>query len=134
MPLLIKNNVETINFEDYSFWDQVALMHHADTFISIHGAGFSNVIFMQEGSYILELVNQKYADVEFKMPFWKLSDACHHNYFVQFGQVRENASTLLRRGPNHDTINRFLADENITIDVSLFDENLRLIQSLRDTN
>lgn len=131
IPILKKYDVEILNFEDYSFWDQVALMHHADSFISIHGAGFSNVIFMQEGSLILELVNQQYAEAEYKMPFWKLSVACNHHYFVQFGKVNENASKLLRRGSNHDNVNRYLADENIVIDVKLFEENIQQMMAFK---
>lgn len=42
-------------FEDYSFWEQVAIMRKTETLISIHGAGLSNVLFMKEGSRVIEL-------------------------------------------------------------------------------
>lgn len=44
-----------INFEDHSFWEQVAMMQQADVLVSVHGAGLSNVLFMREGSRVIEL-------------------------------------------------------------------------------
>lgn len=127
LPIIKKYDFEIINFEDYSFWDQVALMHNAKTFVSIHGAGFSNILFMPKESNVMELVNQTYADLEYKFPFWKLAITCEHNYFVQFGQVHSEASRFLRRGSEHDNEKRYLADENIFIDSVLFEKNLQLM-------
>lgn len=44
-----------IHFEDYSFWEQVLIMRQTEVFISIHGAGLSNVLFMKEGARVIEL-------------------------------------------------------------------------------
>jgi hypothetical protein len=124
IPILDEYDFSILNFEDFSFWDQVALMHHAKTFVSIHGAGFSNCLFMQPGSCVLELVNQAYADQEYKFPFWKLANAAQLKYFVQFG-APVNPNARLRRGAKHDHDNSYLADENIVIDNTLFILNIQ---------
>lgn len=122
-PILVEHNFAILNFEDYSFWDQIALMHYAKCFVSIHGAGFSNCLFMPFGSSVLELVNQVYADLEYKFPFWKLACAAGLKYHVQFGQPINNNQNL-RRGGNHDHHNAYLADENIMISFDLFRNNI----------
>jgi hypothetical protein len=132
LPVLDSFGYESINFEDFSFWDQVALMNNAKSFISVHGAGFSNVMFMKPGSAVLELINEPYAKVEYQFPFWKLSSAAKLNYFAQFCSLRPEASKLLRRGKNHDSINTYLADENVIVNTELFRENLEKMHSLKE--
>lgn len=123
LPILEKNDFQIIVFDDLSFWDQVAMMHYAECFISIHGAGFSNMLFMKEQSLVMELVNQSYADIEYKFPFWKLANACNLNYFVQFGSV-QNKNTKLVRGSNPKPNDNYLVDENIIINKELFEMNI----------
>lgn len=127
LPILKEYNFTIINFEDYSFWDQVALMNHAETFVSVHGAGFSNVMFMKPESSVLELINEPYAKVEYQFPFWKLSSAAQLNYYTQLCCLNPKASKLLRRGHTHDNENKYLADENIVVDVDLFISNIELM-------
>jgi hypothetical protein len=127
LPILKEFDFTIINFEDYSFWDQVALMNHAETFVSVHGAGFSNAMFMKPGSSVLELINEPYAEVEYQFPFWKLSSAAQLNYYAQLCALNPNASKLLRRGHTHDSENKYLADENIVVDIDLFIRNIELI-------
>jgi hypothetical protein len=122
-PILLEHDFTILNFEDYSFWDQVALMHNAKSFVSIHGAGFSNCLFMQPKSAVMELINKAYADLEYKFPFWKLACAAELNYFVQFGNPK-NQNKKLRRGSAHDHENVYLADENILIESGLFSNNI----------
>ncbi len=122
-PILLEHDFAILNFEDYSFWDQVALMHSANTFVSIHGAGFSNCLFMQPESAVLELVNKAYADLEYKFPFWKLACAAKLKYHIQFGDPK-NQNRNLRRGSAHDNDNVYLADENISIQSLLFRKNI----------
>lgn len=52
---LLKKGFEILNFEDFTFWNQVAIVNNADVLVSIHGAGLSNVLFMNRGSKVVEL-------------------------------------------------------------------------------
>ena len=123
LPILKENDFQVVLFDDLSFWDQVAMMYHADCFISIHGAGFSNMLFMKEETAVLELINKSYADIEYKFPFWKLANACNLNYYVQFGVVKNKNSKLVR-GSNPKPNDNYLVDENIIINIETFQKNI----------
>ena len=126
IQILKKYDFEILTFEDISFWDQVLIMNDLDCFISIHGAGFSNMIFMNENSAVFELVNQNYADMEYKFPFWKMATSCNLKYFIQFGKAINDNSKLVR-GASPKPNDNYLVDENIYIEPNLFEKNLNLI-------
>jgi len=125
IPILEKYNFTVLSFEDISFWDQVSLMNNAQAFVSIHGAGFSNVMFMKKGSKVLELINKPYADAEYQFPYWKLCSAAKLKYYAQLCNTKSGASTRLIRGGKQDKINTYLVNENIIVDVGLFKENMK---------
>ncbi|MCP4121019.1 MAG: glycosyltransferase family 61 protein, partial [Bacteroidetes bacterium] len=58
--LVAKLGFEIINMEDYSFFEQVALLKNAKFVIGLHGAGLTNINFMQQDSSVLELTNEVY--------------------------------------------------------------------------
>jgi hypothetical protein len=124
MPILKEFSFEVIYFENLSFWDQVAMMHHAEAFISIHGAGFSNVMFMPPKASVLELINVHYAKAEYQFPFWRLSSAAELNYYAQFCELKPGASKLLIRGNNYDSQKAYLVDENIIVDKDELRKNI----------
>ena len=126
VAVLDKYNFTRFSFDDISFWDQVFIMSQLECFISIHGAGFSNVIFMQEGTSVLELVNQSYADIEYKFPFWKMTVSSNLKYYVQFGKIASK-NTKLVSGANPKPNDNYLVDENIYIDPILFEKNIKLM-------
>jgi len=84
--LLKKNGFAVIHFEDYSFWEQVAMMHHTNVLISAHGAGLSNCLFMKPGNRVIELQKEakfgEYIDVLYK----DLAEICGLNYDVLYCQ------------------------------------------------
>lgn len=62
IDFLKKNEFAVLHFEDYSFWEQVSLMQDVEIFISIHGAGLSNALFMKEGGTVIELQKRSTSD------------------------------------------------------------------------
>ena len=123
LPILEKYGIAVIAFDDLSFWDQVVLMNNSEMFISIHGAGFSNVLFMKEDTLVLELVNKTYADLEYKFPFWKLANACNLKYFVQFGETKSSEKKLIT-GKGQKVNEQYLVNENINVNIELFEKNI----------
>jgi hypothetical protein len=55
LPILKKYGFEVIKFENFSYNQQVEIASNAKFIVSAHGAGLTNILFMQEGSSILEL-------------------------------------------------------------------------------
>ena len=51
----MNNGFEVLNFEDYSFFEQVYLMKHCKILAGVHGQ-VANIAFMPENSSLFELI------------------------------------------------------------------------------
>lgn len=123
--ILLEHGYTIHEFEGMSFIDQVNLMHNCSHFISLHGAGCSNIMFMQNGSSMLELVNESYAKAEYTFPFWKLSNATKLQYYIQFCPiVSKSSGHALSYGKSDLAESDFLVNQNVVVDLDLFKENL----------
>jgi len=58
--ILDKHQFETVFFEGLPFLKQVDLMLNTSIFISIHGSNMVNILFLQAGSKVIELMNKDY--------------------------------------------------------------------------
>lgn len=58
IDLLKDNGFLILELEDFYFSEQVKLFSDCEILISIHGAGLTNCIFMQENTYLLEFYKQ----------------------------------------------------------------------------
>lgn len=127
IDILKKFEFEILSFEDLSFIDQATLMMQTSHFISIHGAGFSNMLFMQPKTSVLELINFEYAKIEYTFPFWKLADSLDIHYYYQFGFLKENSGFKMIKNNNYDLNQSYLVNQNIYIDINQFEENIQLM-------
>jgi hypothetical protein len=125
--ILLKYGFEIFSFEELSYNEQVSLMMESSHFISIHGAGFSNIVFMQKNTSVLELINFEYAKLEYTFPFWKLADTLDINYFYQFGHINENSDYKMLINNDYDLNQNYLVNENINIDIIQFEQNVKLM-------
>ena len=82
ISVLTEQGFKVVYWEDYSFFEQVALARQASVLIGLHGAGLTNVHFMREGSTVFEL-NIKVDPSLLRVPFWRMSGLLELNYFVQ---------------------------------------------------
>jgi capsular polysaccharide biosynthesis protein len=129
--LLMNFGFEFVVFESLSFVEQIKLMHETKIFVSIHGAGFSNMMFMQSKSYVVELINRDYAKSEYTFPFWKLSSATNLNYSGILCPVVDQSKILLGYGKNKKiNENDFLVNQNILVPA---DELEKIIQKINST-
>ena len=60
IDLLTKLGFETIFFEDFTFEEQVKIMMETAVMISVHGANLTNMLFMNPGSLVIELMNKNF--------------------------------------------------------------------------
>lgn len=90
--LLHRHGFETVFFEDYSFEQQVALMLETVVLVGVHGANLTNMLFMQPGGVVVELVNEdkftKLGNVHFEnLIYCRLSSCLGLPYFVVPGRT-----------------------------------------------
>ncbi len=109
IAVLEKFGFKTIFFEDHSFENQVKIASNAKYLIPNHGAGLTNMLFLQPGSNILEL--RKKGDSHNNC-YFSLASTLDLNYFYQICDSMnpdENALTadlivdcqLLQRNIDH---------------------------------
>ena len=61
--LLQEFGFEKVYFEDFTFLEQIRLMRETGFFLGVHGAGMTNMLFLQEDAKVIELLNETYGDL-----------------------------------------------------------------------
>lgn len=108
IALLKEHHIEIHYFENYSFIEQVRLMNQTKCLIGLHGAGLTNMLFMQEGTSVLELRNE--------------GDSLNNCYFSLASDLNLKYYYQLNKGDSKDT-----HEVNITVDLSLLKKNIELM-------
>lgn len=80
VPVLKKYKFKIVCFEDYSWEEQVMMCSKSNTIIGLHGAGLTNMLFMPEGSSVLELRKR---DDSHNNCYFSLASALNHDYYYQ---------------------------------------------------
>lgn len=109
IPLLERYGYEIIDFSDLSFIEQIEMMRDSESFISMHGAGLTNMIWMKPDSNIIEF-NYYVPNVDPRISYWRLSKVCNHKYHILFGTPKENRGTSEY---DHDILVDLVALENM---------------------
>jgi capsular polysaccharide biosynthesis protein len=124
--LIKKHGYESVIFEDFTIWEQIKMMSEATHFISIHGAGLTNLIFLKDGSSILELVNRQYAQKEYTFPFWKLAQNINVHYYIQLcDAINQNGVVGFGKNKHRATDeNDFLVNSNLSVCLDLLLKNI----------
>lgn len=81
IQLCIRHGFQPVCFEDFPFEDQISLAHGAKYLIGLHGAGLTNMMFMQPGSRVMEL---KAEHDHVNHCYFSLASACDIKYFYHF--------------------------------------------------
>ena len=85
MEILFKKyDIVSICFEDLSFSEQVTLMSETKLIIASHGAGLTNINFLQANSAVIELSPKLDDFNKFRFPFWRMAELLHLNYYSLF--------------------------------------------------
>ena len=73
-----QNNIACIDAAGLEVIDQIVFFSKARLIIGIHGAGLTNMVWMQPGSHVVEIVAQGITE----HLYYKLSLATGHHYWV----------------------------------------------------
>lgn len=107
--LLKTHGYETHYMEDYTLAQQIALMAETRALVGLHGAGLTNMLFMQPGAQVLELRN---AGDDHSNCFFNMASDLGHRYYY-----------TTNAGDNRDTY-----DVSISVDLAALEEVLRNMQ------
>ncbi|EOR93981.1 hypothetical protein ADIARSV_2815 [Arcticibacter svalbardensis MN12-7] len=88
---------EIINYENMSLEEQISVTASARCMVSIHGAGLTNMIYMQPGSNVLEFRRDR---IYHNQCYWHLADAVHLNYHYLFGTPDDDLLVIESEGCN----------------------------------
>ena len=80
VAVLREFDFKVIRSEDYSFEQQVRIASNARWMVSNHGAGLTNMLFMTEGSIVLEL---RHSTDRINNCYFTLASSLNHRYFYQ---------------------------------------------------
>jgi hypothetical protein len=83
---LLKRGFEIIHFETLSFIQQAMIMNEAAVVIGVHGANLANILFMQPGQVIIELMNE----IDFNSVYYRLSSYMQLDYYRLLCKPQEN--------------------------------------------
>lgn len=109
-PILHQAGFQTIYAEELAFQDQVKVMSKARYVVSNHGAGLTNMLFMNDGSRVLEL---RHVSDYINNCYFVLASALQFDYFYQLCV------------PKPDQADPHTAD--LSVDPEALKKNLRLL-------
>lgn len=107
VPVLQKHGFAFLYFEDFDFDQQVVIMSNAKYLISNHGAGLTNMLFMQQGGAVLEL--RRKGD-NHNNCYFSMASALELNYYYQL---------CVSEDENEDTYTA-----NLIVDIEQLDKNI----------
>jgi hypothetical protein len=96
-----------VRFENLSFNEQMNLAANACVLAGVHGAGLTNMLFMEKGSSVFELTSRLNGEQYY---YFTLSNALQHHYFYQVCTP--------------DDADKSVQDANLIVDVELLHRNL----------
>ena len=112
-----------LSFDNLSVWDQIAYMYHCTWFVSNHGAGFTNCMFMQSNGKVLEFLEYDFAHYGNPFPHWRLASLSSLNYFYLFGESKETQYITFVKNSRTTSEKRMgMVNRSIKIDIELLNK------------
>jgi hypothetical protein len=124
-----KHGFEIVSFENLSIWDQITYMNNSDILFTNHGAGFSNVIFMEPNKIALEFLEKDFAHYANPFPHWKLAAAVDVNYAYQLclsDKTNNISYQPLKKTTGEQRIEH--VDRIITVNLELLKKNIKFCE------
>jgi hypothetical protein len=106
VELLSKYGFEVIYWEDRTFEEQVQIARNTKYMISSHGANLTNLMFMDEGAKVLEIIKEK--DPNFC--YWALASVAKVDYYYQLTKVPESDNLFVDIELLKQNVERMLND------------------------
>jgi hypothetical protein len=90
--LLVSLDFKIVYMEDLTFIEQVKLMNETAILLSSHGAGLTNINFLNNNSKVIELTPLIDDMSKFRFPFWRMSNLLNLRYYCLFCTMSQKMS------------------------------------------
>ena len=87
IKLLTMLGFQIVFLEETEFSKQVKLFNKAKIVMSIHGAALTNLVFMQQGTNVIEILKSETESIKMIMEYHKLASVFNVNYFYVPSQL-----------------------------------------------
>ena len=112
LPVLEEFGFEVCYFEGMTLIEQMQLMLQTQIFVSLHGSNMVNILFMQQGCQVVELMNQDYVNDA----YYLLASSLKLPYYsMPCTMIKETGETVDRVALN---------DADVTVDVQALEKLL----------
>jgi hypothetical protein len=125
----LKNGFDIVSFDQLSIWDQIIYMNNTDILFTNHGAGFSNVIFMEPNKIALEFLEKDFAHYANPFPHWKLASAVNVHYAYQLcrsDKTKDIPYIPLKHTTGEERIEH--VDRNIQVNLDGLEKNIKFCE------
>jgi hypothetical protein len=112
-------NFSPTSLAELPFVDQVAKFHDANITLGIHGAGLTNMIFSKENSYVIEILDKDYVNIN----YWFFANLLNINYIPIIG---ESVVIAPEKNPNMRS--------NVLLNQELQDKLYSTIESIQNNS
>ena len=116
VALLEKYGFSVIDFDDMTFWEQVAQMQAANYIVAIHGAGMANIVFANSKTKILELLHEYKSPMAYRFSYWIVCRTLGIDYHCTFNKLlvgKLDDSIVLSKDLSPDLLVDLLVDLSV---------------------
>lgn len=113
IEMLDRYGFAVVDFDDMSFWEQVAQMRAAKYIVEIHGAGMANCIFCNQQVHIIELLHEYRSPSEYRLTYWTAIGTMGMNYRCTFNKLV---------GDLDDSV---IISNNLLVDLSALEKHIK---------
>jgi capsular polysaccharide biosynthesis protein len=110
LSAVLSHGFKVVYFENLSLEEQKLLAGKASILAGVHGAGLTNMLFMEKGGRVFELTTVTNGEQYY---YYTLSNALGHHYYYQFCQPEAEGKSI--------------QEANLFVDVGLLNRNLDLL-------
>ncbi len=111
LKIFKKYNFAIVVFEDLEWKEQIRMLRGCKILAGVHGAGLTNMMFLDEQSKVFELTTRLQGDQYY---FYTLSNVYGHSYYYQYCESP---------GDNKSTIQ----EDDLIVDEKILEDNLLLM-------
>jgi len=122
--LLENYGFSIVDFAQYSFYEQIAIAQQTQYMLGIHGAGLSNMLFMEHGSSVMALYRKiENPSIHHCLVYWRMAGVLNHKYYLHYFDALPNKEFVAHKHEYY--YNTDFNNFKISVDLNAFENDLK---------